>query len=92
MCRPWVKQPGPYDDKPKRPEPGQTLKYFNTQEGLEALSHDPLLRSGKQVTRADLPAPKAVQPASAGGSLPLCRTMAGWREQGEGGVHTTVHM
>lgn len=65
-ARPWVKKAGPYDHTPKRPEPGQTLKYFSTQEGLEALSSDPLLQSGTPLTRADLPPPKPVQPASAG--------------------------
>lgn len=61
-----MKKVGPYDHTPKKPEPGQTLQYFSTQEGLEALSTDPLLQSATPLTRADLPPPKPVQPASAG--------------------------
>jgi hypothetical protein len=69
LCRPWVKPPGPYDHTPKRPEAGQTLKYFNTQEGLQALAQDPVLASGAHITKAGLPPPKPVQPASAGGPV-----------------------
>jgi hypothetical protein len=66
LCRPWVKKVGPYDNTPQKPEAGQTLKYFDTQEGLTALSVDPGLRSGVRLTKANLSPPKPVQPASAG--------------------------
>eukprot|EP00775_Hariotina_reticulata_P009324 gene9324-9489_t len=59
---------GPFDHCPQRPLPGQTLKYFECQEGLLAINADPLLRPGTKITRHDLPAAKAVQPASAAGA------------------------
>jgi hypothetical protein len=77
LPRPWVKHPGPYDHTPKRPEPGQTLKYFNTQEGMQALAQDPLLAVGTHITKAGVPPPKPVQPASAGG-LHLCCVAEGF--------------
>lgn len=61
-----MKKVGPYDNAPQKPEAGQTLKYFETQEGLTALSADPGLRSGARLTKANLSPPKPVQPASAG--------------------------
>lgn len=67
-----MKKVGPYDHTPKKPEPAQTLKYFETQEGLEALSHDPALQFGKRLTKAHLPPPKEVQPASAGELRSAC--------------------
>jgi hypothetical protein len=69
MTRPWVKKAGPYDHAPQKPQPGETLKYFGTQEGLQALSTDASLQSGTRLTKAHLPPPKPVQPASAGDRL-----------------------
>lgn len=75
MCRPWGKKVGPYDNTPQKPEAGQTLKYFETQEGLTALSVDPGLQSGARLTKADLSPRKPVQPASAGKQAVLRRAL-----------------
>lgn len=69
-----MKKVGPYDNTPQKPEAGQTLKYFETQEGLTALSVDPGLRSGARLTKANLSPPKPVQPASAGKQAVLRRS------------------
>lgn len=61
-----MKKAGPYDHTIQKPEAGETLKYFDTQEGLQALSTDAALKPGTRLTKAHLPPPKPVQPASAG--------------------------
>jgi hypothetical protein len=57
-CRAWPKKAGPFDNTPQRPEPGKTLKYFDTQEGLLAAASDPLLQpAGADAASCPLPRP-----------------------------------
>lgn len=65
--RPWPQKKGPFDDTSKRPQPGQVLRYFDTEEGLIAKQEDPLLST--EVVPAVQPAtfPRRPVPAASPG-------------------------
>lgn len=70
-----MRQVGPYDHTPQKPERGAVLPYFGAKEGLQALAGDPALQTGAApVTRNTLPPARPVQAASAGGEKRMLRS------------------
>lgn len=64
--KPYPKKVGPFDNAPKRPQPGEVLPYFQCEEGLIALQSDPLLQPASHISRNTLPPPHAPTAASPG--------------------------